>query len=365
MTGVQDIFQTLYAEDRIDYTKLNKKQKKVVKDIIECKTAARGLNKDVCECCGHTEIHYNSCKNINCPNCQAYNREVWIHKENRFTLNVNYFHVVFTIPSELNVLALIDPKRIYTILFDSAAQTLKELSSDKKYLQAKIGFTAVLHTWGQNMSLHPHIHCIIPGGGIDSLHRWKNSRKKFFLPVKVLSRVFRGKFLDQLKKEYDASKLDDKKQLQHIINVCYKKKWVVHTKKPMKSAIHVIKYLGRYTHRIAISNARIVKYENKKVTFKYKDYKDGNKMKLMVLEDIEFFRRFMLHVLPKGFMKIRHYGFLGNRNKEDRMTVLRKATKTTNPMPLEIIPEKIISKLIKRDVTICIVCGQKRHHQLE
>lgn len=365
MIGIQDIFQTLHTEGRIDDTTLNPKQRKVVKNIIECKTAALGFNKDECECCGHTEIHYNSCKNVNCPNCQAYNREVWIHKENRFTLNVNYFHVVFTIPSELHVLVLLDPKLLYKVLFESTSQTLKELSADKKYLGAKIGFTAVLHTWGQNISLHPHIHCIIPGGGIDSLERWKNSKKKFFLPVKVVSKVFRGKFLDLLKNKFDITKLEDKKQLQKIINICYEKEWVVYAKKPMKTAKHVIKYLGRYTHRIAISNARIIKYENNKATFKYKDYKDSNEIKEMTLDDTEFFRRFMLHVLPKGFMKIRHYGFLGNRNKEERMAILRIATKTPKPMPLEIIPEVIISQIIKRDVTICIACGQKRHHQLE
>lgn len=365
MTSIQEIFQTLDIEGKIDYKSLNPKQKKVVKDIKECKTGILGMNKDVCECCGHTEIHYNSCKNVNCPNCQAYDREVWIHKESRFTLNVNYFHVVFTIPSELNTLVLIDPKLLYNILFETSSKTLKELSADKKYLGAKIGFTSVLHTWGQNVSLHPHIHCIIPGGGMDSLGRWKPSKKKFFLPVKVLSEVFRGKFLEQLKKSFDTSKLDNKNQLQEIIDVCYEKQWVVYTKKPMKSAKHVIRYLGRYTHRIAISNARIIKYEDNKVTFKFKDYKDNNKLKDMTLDDTEFFRRFMLHILPKGFMKIRHYGFLGNKNKEERMAAIRTATDTPDPGPLIIVPEEIISGIIKRDVTICMICGQKRHPQLE
>lgn len=168
-----------------------------------------------------------------------------------------------------------------------------------------------------------------------------------------------------MKKTFEVTKISDKKQLQEIINICYQKEWVVYTKKPMKSAKHVIKYLGRYTHRIAISNARILKYENNKVTFKYKDYKDNHNLKEMTLDDTEFFRRFMLHVLPKGFMKIRHYGFLGNRNKENRMAVIRTATDSPDPMPLKINPEMIISQLIKRDVTICIVCGQRRHHQLE
>lgn len=365
MIGIQKIFQAMQDEDRIDQSVLNKKQKKVLKDILECKTEIRGFNKDVCESCGHTEIHYNSCRNVSCPNCQAYNREVWIHKESRLTLNTNYFHVVFTIPSELNALVLADAKTLYTILFQSVSDTLKELSSDKKYLGASIGFTAVLHTWGQNLSLHPHIHCIIPGGGLDTLKRWKSSRKKFFLPVKVLSEVFRGKFLDKLKKKLDKSKLTDQKEFQKLIDICYEKDWVVYTKKPMKSAKHVIRYLGRYTHRIAISNARILKYENNQVTFKYKDYKDKNKVKEMTLDDTEFFRRFMLHVLPKGFMKIRHYGFLSNCNREERMTILRTSTQTPNIPPLEINSEEIISKIIKRDVSICIACGQKRHPQLE
>lgn len=218
---------------------------------------------------------------------------------------------------------------------------------------------------GTESSLHPHIHCIIPGGGLDTLKRWKSSRKKFFLPVKVLSEVFRGKFLDKLKKKFDKSKLTDQKEFQKLIDICYEKDWVVYTKKPMKSAKHVIRYLGRYTHRIAISNARILKYENNQVTFKYKDYKDKNKVKEMTLDDTEFFRRFMLHVLPKGFMKIRHYGFLSNCNREERMTILRTSTQTPNIPPLEINSEEIISKIIKRDVSICIACGQKRHPQLE
>lgn len=293
-----------------------------------------GFNTDTCECCGHTEIHYNSCKNPNCPECGAVDKEIWIHKQERFTLNVNYFHVVFTIPNELNILCLMDPKFMYKALFDVSAETIKELSKDKKYLGAKIGFTSVLHTWGQNLSLHPHIHMIVPGGGIDSNGKWKNSKKKFFLPVKVVSKLFKGKFLS-------------------------------YTKKPMKSAKHVVKYLGRYTHRIAISNARIKKYEDNKVTFSYKDYSDHNQIKEMTLDDTEFFRRYMMHVLPPNFMKIRHYGFLGNRNKEERIKAVRTATNTKNPGPLLIDYEQIISDILKRDVSICIKCGQKRHYQLE
>lgn len=253
----------------------------------------------------------------------------------------------------------------FLALFDVSAETIKELSKDKKYLGAKIGFTSVLHTWGQNLSLHPHIHMIVPGGGIDANGKWKNSKKKFFLPVKVVSKLFKGKFLSYTKKNFDQRKIKDEEQFQNIINTCYSKDWVVYTKKPMKSAKHVVKYLGRYTHRIAISNARIKKYEDNKVTFSYKDYSDHNQIKEMTLDDTEFFRRYMMHVLPPNFMKIRHYGFLGNRNKEERIKAVRTATNTKNPGPLLIDYEQIISDILKRDVSICIKCGQKRHYQLE
>ena len=300
MVHIQDIFKSMDIEGKIDYSKLNHKQKKALRNIIECKTEVMGFNTDTCECCGHTEIHYNSCKNPNCPECGAVDKEIWIHKQERFTLNVNYFHVVFTIPNELNTLCLIDPKFMYKALFTISAETIKELSKDKKYLGANIGFTSVLHTWGQNLSLHPHIHMIVPGGGIDSNGKWTSSKKKFFLPVKVVSKLFKGKFLSYTKKNFEQRKIRDKEQFQEIINSCYSKDWVVYTKKPMKSAKHVVKYLGRYTHRIAISNARLKKYEDNKVTFSYKDYSDHNQIKEMTLDDTEFFRRYMMHVLPSN-----------------------------------------------------------------
>ena len=203
MVHIQNIFKSMDIEGKIDYSKLNHKQKRALRNIIECKTEVMGFNTDTCDCCGHTEIHYNSCKNPNCPECGSVDKEIWIHKQERFTLNVNYFHVVFTIPNELNVLCLIDPKFMYKALFDVSAETIKELSKDKKYLGTKIGFTSVLHTWGQNLSLHPHIHMIVPGGGIDSNGKWKNSKKKFFLPVKVVSKLFKGKFLSYTKKNFD------------------------------------------------------------------------------------------------------------------------------------------------------------------
>lgn len=365
MATVQSIFSHLHKNDLINIKRYNSKQKKVIRDIKKCRTIDNGFHSDTCENCGSTSIHYNSCKNASCPQCQAVNREVWILKQKYYTLNIRYFHTVFTLPSELNCLALIDPKIIYSILFKAASETLKELSKDTKYLGAKIGFTAVLHTWGQNLSLHPHLHVIVSGGGVDEMGKWKNSKKKFFIPVKVMSKVFRGKYLSLLKKEFNVNKLDDPNQLKSIIDDCYKKDWVVYTKKPMKNPSRVIEYLGRYTHRIAISNSRILSHQNGKVTFKYKDYKDKSRNKEMTLDEKEFLRRFMLHVLPQGFVKIKHYGFLGNRNKEDRIKTLRTITNTPKPEKLDIDYEKIISSIIKKDVSICKVCGQRRHHKLE
>lgn len=363
--GIQTIFASMDREDRIDRIRLNRKQKKVLKNIIECKTEIRGFHSDTCECCGHTQIHYNSCRDPNCPQCGAFDRELWIRRQERHVLNVKYFHVVFTIPSELNPFVLADPAFMYQALFAASARTMKELAGDEKYLGARIGFTSVLHTWGQNLSLHPHIHMIVPGGGMDTLDRWKPSRKKFFIPVRVLSRAFRGKFLDHVKKHFDRSRLKDTTSFHAVLNTCYGKDWVVYIKKPMNDAGHVIRYLGRYTHRIAISNARIQGYEDHRVTFTYRDYSDHDRIKTMTLEDTEFLRRFMMHILPAHFMKIRHYGFLGNRNREERMKVIRAATKTQESGPCRIDLEEILSHILKRDVSICIRCGQKRHHKLE
>lgn len=365
MATVQSIFSFLYKNKKINFSKLNKKQSKLVHDIIQCKTVARGFNKDICDHCGDIQIHYNSCKNPSCPQCQAVKREVWTIKEKMNTLHVRYFHVVFTIPSELNPLVLLQPKLLYSILFDASAKTIKELCDDKKYLGAQVGFTSVLHTWGQNLSLHPHVHMIVSGGGIDKLGKWKNSKKKFFLPVKVVSKLFKGKFLSSLKKEFPKELLSNKSQFNDILNQCYKKDWVVYTKKQMHTPNRVIEYLSRYTHRIAISNARIISHENNKVTFKYKDYKDHNRIKEMTLDELEFFRRFMMHVLPKSFLKIRHYGFLGNRNKKARLKTARVLTNTPEQKEMVINYIEIISKVLKKDVSVCLACGQKRHHKLE
>lgn len=364
-TSVQSILNDYGNGFLSDYS-LSDIQKKAYDDILVCRTDACGLHTDICEQCGDIQTYYNSCGNRNCPQCQAVKREKWIHKEKYNTLDhIKYFHTVFTIPSQLHIVFLLNPVVCYNLLFKASADTIKKAAKDKQYLGADVGFTSVLHTWGQNLSLHPHIHMIISGGGIRD-DKWVKSKDKFFLPVRVLSKIFRGKLLSALKKADinlpDAFSQEDYKKL---ISQCYEKDWVVYTKKPFNDAWHVIKYLGRYTHRIAISNARIIDCSNRIVTFSYKDYKDKNKIKQMKLDAVEFIRRFMMHVLPSGFMKIRHYGFLGNRNKKERLELCKELTNTPI-LPFEELPiEKILSTLLKKDVSICPSCGMKRHHKLE
>jgi hypothetical protein len=312
-----------------DYTKSRKLPSNVLRalySIKDCKTAALGGHVYECDDCGAIKISYNSCRNRHCPKCQTYAKEMWIHKRSKSLLPVDYFHMVFTVPEQLNSLILYNQKEMYNILFASVSETLIELARDKKYLHADIGFTGILHTWGQNLMYHPHIHCIVPGGGLsfDKI-KWINSKKKFFIPVKVLSRKFRGKFLYYLNQLYLDNKLIfpaniDELNSKNIFNAfkdsLYKKEWVVYSKPPFESAEYVLKYLGRYTHRVAISDNRILKVDEETVVFKWRDYRDGNKEKTMSLKADEFIRRFTMHILPDRFVKIRHYGILGNRNKK-------------------------------------------------
>ena len=362
---VQSIFSSLRLYKKIDPSKLNRKQRHVLADICSCRTKERGFHLDRCENCGDEILHYNSCQNPCCPKCQAVAKEIWSMKQEFYTLNIPYFHVVFTLPSELNQLALVDPVLIYNLLFECAAESLKTLAADPKYLGASIGFTAVLHTWGSNLSLHPHLHCVVSGGGTDKNGKWKSSKKKFFIPVRVLSSLFKGKYLSKLKKRFDRLKLEDPDSYQIILDQCYGKDWIVYTKKPMTNPSAVIKYLSRYTHRIAISNGRIISHENGSVTFSYKDYKDHCRVKQMTLSEEEFFRRYMLHVPPHRFMRIRHYGFLGNRNKDDRIRILRNLTNTPDPGIFKPDMRRILFRVLKKDVTTCPICGCLRHPLLE
>lgn len=367
MIELQDIFYQ-HGEDYRKAHRLPLNVLKAMTAIEACRTAELGGHVDECDECGHVRISYNSCRNRHCPKCQTLTKERWLESRKKDLLPVGYFHVVFTIPEELNYLALTNQKELYSILFQAASETLLELGRDRKYLGAQIGFTSILHTWGQNLMHHPHVHCIVPSGGL-SLDgtRWINSKKDFFIPVKVLSRKFRGKFLYYLKNNYYNSKLKligdnqeliEKQIFQCFIDRLYKKEWVVYCKPPFSNAEHVLEYLGRYTHRVAISNNRLVFFDNGYVTFKWRDYRDNNKQKFMTITAEEFIRRFLMHVLPDKFVKIRHYGILSNRN---RVTKLKKCKELTGSVFNIVSVSKLSSielllKLTGIDLNICPCC---------
>lgn len=367
MVEVQDIFLK-YANNYRTNHKLTLVQHKAMSAIQKCRTSELGGHKEVCDNCGHARISYNSCRNRHCPKCQAFAKERWIDNQKRNLLNIGYFHVVFTIPDSLNSITYQNQKVVYTLLFKAVAETLAELASDKKYLGAKIGFSSILHTWGQNLMHHPHIHCIVPGGGLSSIGKWVNSRKKFFIPVKVLSRKFRGKFLHYLKQLYAQDKLEfqgsqtylaDNKEFEKLLSSLYSEEWVVYCKPPFKNAACVVEYLGRYTHRVAISNNRIVNIINDSVSFKWRDYKDSSKHKVMTLSAVEFIRRFLIHILPNGFMKIRHYGLLGNRNKTTKLKICKQLTHTPLLLGEKPTTLQLILKLTGKDLSKCPNCGSE------
>ena len=335
MYNIQEIFNSFNPPA------LSVDQQKAFYSIRKCRTPALGAHLCQCGQCEQETLLYNSCRNRNCPICQGSKQHQWVDKQLAKLLPVGYFHVVFTLPHELNLIILQNQPLLYDILIKTATSTLLELAADKKYLGAQIGITSVLHTWGQNLSFHPHLHCIVPGGGLsaDGLSFMK-SRKKFFIPVKVISRKFRGKFLHFLREAFqggkitlvnEASKYLSPAHFSDLLDNLYKTDWVVFTKKPFKSPHHVVKYLGRYTHRVAISNARIKEFDEEHVSFDYKDYRDKSKNKVMKLTGAEFIRRFLLHVLPCGFTKIRHYGILSSRNIK---TKLVKCMKLLNWPPM-------------------------------
>jgi Putative transposase/Transposase zinc-binding domain len=324
-------------------------QLKAFRAIQNCRTAALGGHLDACPQCGFQAISYNSCRNRHCPKCQAQARERWLAAREQELLPTSYFHVVFTVPHELNLLALDNPRQLYHLLFTATAATLLEIAADPKHLGAQIGILSILHTWGQNLLAHPHIHCVIPAGGISRDHaRWVRPRyPAFFLPVKVLGRVFRGKFIAGLKRLYrrkqlrctgPSAALADEKQFRELLRRLHRQDWVVYAKPAFGGPRQVLRYLGRYTHRVAISNHRLLSFDGERVTFRWKDYAHGSQTRQMTLAATEFLRRFFLHVLPKGFVRIRHFGFLGNRFRAARVQLGRQllANALLPPTPAQI-----------------------------
>jgi hypothetical protein len=352
---------------------LRPEQRRVLSDIAACRTAALGGHVEECDQCGHRQIAYNSCRNRHCPKCQATAAAQWTADREAELLPVEYFHVVFTLPAALGPIALQNPREVYGLLFRAAAETLQQIAADPKHLGAEIGVLAVLHTWGQNLQHHPHVHCVVPGGGISpDASRWVACRPGFFLPVRVLSRVFRGKFLSLLRAAFDRgrlafhgklSPLTDPAEFQRRLADSARTEWVVYAKPPFGGPEQVLKYLARYTHRVAISNRRLIALEDGAVTFHWKDYAHGGGPKTMTLKAVEFLRRFLLHVLPAGFVRVRHYGFLANRVCREKLTLCRALLGVaTTPEPAASEPSLKSGEIVEEvpAAHACPACGTGR-----
>jgi hypothetical protein len=361
-------------------------QRKALLDLAACRTAALGGHVERCLDCGHERLAYNSCRNRHCPKCQALARARWLEREAEFLLPVDSYHVVFTLPAQLSDLALANPRLLYNHLFQAAAATLRDVAANPKRLGAQVGVLAVLHTWGQNLHHHPHLHCVVTGGGLscnpqgilDASPRWVACRPGFFLPVRVLSRVFRGKYLELLRAAFDQgqltfpgrlSSLADANRFAEWVRPFYQKDWVVYSKAPFGGPAQVLKYLARYTHRVAISNSRLLRLEAGQVTFRYQDYAGDRQQKTMTLSAEEFLRRFVQHVLPRGFVKIRHYGLLANRQRAEKLHLCRRlllprtVMASATGMPTGAAGER--AEIAAAQRPICPRCGSCRLECLE
>lgn len=367
---VADVFQEYGAGYRQKYS-VSGEQARAMRAIELCRTAQLGGHVDSCDQCGHQTISYNSCRNRHCPKCQSLAREKWLQERQSELLPVDYFHVVFTVPEEIAALALQNRRCVYNILFRAVSQTLLTIAADEKHLGARIGFLAVLHTWGQNLLHHPHLHCVVPAGGLSSDgSRWIDCKhKSFFLSVAVLSKLFRGKFLAHLKQAFKQGRLKFHGKLEHLndptafaryLKPCYQTNWVVYCKPPFGGPEHVLNYLGRYTHRIAISNRRLIALSDGKVSFSWKDYKHGNRHAVMTLDADEFIRRFLLHVLPNRFVRIRHYGLLANAKRSANLNLCRQLLSAKPSSSIQQDWKERYQTLTGKPVDLCPTCGKGR-----
>jgi hypothetical protein len=331
---VADVFHAHQDEflQRWGYA-VSDQQRKVLRDIGRCRTAALGSHLERCDRCSYETVAYDSCRNRHCPKCQSSARDRWLLKQGRSLLPVPYAHVVFTVPEQLAPIALRNQRLFYNLLFRAASETLLEIAADPRHLGARIGALAVLHTWSQNLRHHPHLHCLVPAGGLSHDNsRWIATRPGFFLPVRVLSRMFRGKLLAFLSQSYRRNQLCFPGRLAELstphtfhslLHALRRKEWVVYSKPPFGGPEHVLKYLARYTHRVAVSNGRLLSLANGQVRFRWRDSRHNDRIRVMTLDAVEFIRRFLLHVLPSGFVKIRHFGLLANRNRRQGLTLCR------------------------------------------
>jgi Putative transposase/Transposase zinc-binding domain len=348
---------------------LSVQQRSVLRAIARCRTAALGGHVDTCRACGHQAISYNSCRNRHCPKCQAQARERWLHARERDLLDVPYVHVVFTLPHALLPLGYRNSARLYTWLFQTSAATLRDVAADPRYLGAEIGVLSILHTWGQTLVRHPHVHCVVPAGGLAPDHtRWVHPKYPgFFLPVKVLSRVFRGKFVEALRRAYDRNELDlagateplrDPAQWHAFVDALFDTDWVVYAKPAFGGASAVLRYLGRYTHRVAISNHRLLAFDGDRVSFQWKDYAREHRPSTMTLSAMEFLRRFVQHILPRGFVRIRQSGFLANTCRAARLVLARTLLATpAAPVASTAVPMTLTTDTLPRASWACPQCG--------
>ena len=331
MITLQEVLEKFYDAFKMKYNP-SPIQAKAVYDIMQCRTPALGGHIYECEECGHSMVLYNSCRNRHCNICQGLQRAVWVDKRTEDILDAPYFHVVFTLPKELHSLIYQNQRQLYKLMYKAVSETLSELSRDTKYIGAQIGFMSLIHTWTQDLNYHPHIHTVVLAGGLTDTNKWRKSSKKFFIPVKVLSKKFRGKYLHYLKQYYHEGLLsffgnlkeyENPENFANLVDRCYRKEWYTYTKKTFSGPLAVIKYLGRYTHRVAVSNERILSMDDETVTISVGGSKNKDKQKTVTMSGVEFIRRFLMHVLPKGFVKIRHYGLLANRNKKTKLELCR------------------------------------------
>ena len=374
---VADIFRRFgpaYRQTRAET--LARAQRRVMRAIELCRTAALGGHVECCDACGHRRIAYNSCRNRHCPKCQSLARAQWLEARQAELLTTEYFHVVFTVPDPIAAIAYQNKRALYNMLFHASAETLRTIAADPQHLGAEIGFLAILHTWGQNLLHHPHVHCVVPGGGISADgSRWVACRPGFFLPVRVLSRLFRRLFLEQLHHTFATGKLrffgaleqlNDAHAFARYLAPAAQAEWVVYAKRPFGGPAQVLNYLGRYTHRVAISNNRLLSIDNANVTFLWKDYKHDAAKRPMTLVASEFIRRFLLHVLPAGFQHLRSYGFLGNRFRDTKLAVCRRLLGMSTPTDKIPDPKQdyrdLYERLTGKSLHDCPVCG--RGHML-
>ena len=364
---MQDVLQRFYPGYLDSYVP-SAQQDKVVRHILNCKTGAYGVNVSRCSSCGHVQFHNNSCRDRSCPMCQALSNELWIDAQNEHVLDTDYYHIVFTCPSELNPLIYCNQKELYSLFFHTVAETVLELSANPAHLGGTPGFISVMHTWSSNLSYHPHIHVLCTGGGLDADRNWHQKREGYFLPGKAIAKVFRGKFLSGLKDLHkdgklcyagEAEKYRNHYEYQELINLCFQKNWVTDIRESFAGAESVMHYLGRYTHRIAISNGRILRMDEKSVTFRVKDYRNGAVWKELTLDGVEFVRRFLMHVPPRRFVRIRHYGLLSNQKKRRLIPLCRNLIGCREFLRRFRKDDKVraIRILYKIDVTKCPKCG--------